>query len=128
MQIKQGIETPDAPAPGGAYSQAIMTRESVFTAGQVGNDPHTGQLRATLDEQVETALDNLETVLRAAGCGLEDVVKTTCFLADIDDFAAFNRIYQSRFPAPLPARSTVGVALAGNIRFEIEAVALRPEH
>src|SRR5262245_20846139 len=119
MTIKQPVTTTAAPAPGGAYSQAIAAGELVATAGQVGTDPGTGALALDTAGQVEQAIANLEAVLGAAGCTLADVVKTTCFLTDIADFGVFDEIYRRRFPAPFPARSTVGVALAGDLRFEI---------
>jgi 2-iminobutanoate/2-iminopropanoate deaminase len=117
------IDTSAAPPPGGAYSQAVVVGRTVYTAGAVGLDPETSQLREGVEDQVRQAIDNLEAVLRAAGAELRDVVKTNCFLADIGDFHAFNQIYQQRFSPPYPARSTVGVSLAGEILFEIEAVA-----
>jgi len=120
------IDTQAAPPPGGAYSQAMVVGTTIYTAGQVGLDPQSKELHKSLEDQVRQAIDNLEAVLRAAGAGLDDVVKTTCFLADIADFAAFNAIYAQRFDQPWPARSTVGVDLAGDIRFEIEAVAVLP--
>jgi 2-iminobutanoate/2-iminopropanoate deaminase len=126
--IQQAIDVAEIAQPGGAFSLAIAAGEFVFTAGQVGATAD-GHLHETLDDQVHQALDNLEAVLRASNCALSDVVKTTCFLADPTDFAVFNRIYADRFPAPLPARSTVGVAFAGegSLLFEIEAVAIRPQ-
>ncbi|MHA6629835.1 RidA family protein [Pseudonocardia sichuanensis] len=127
MSELQQVSTQDAPAPGGTYSQAIVHGRSVWTAGQVGTDPATGELPGSLEGQVEQAITNLEAVLAAAGCGLADVVRTTCFLTRIEDFAAFDAVYRRRFAAPFPARSTVGVALAGQLLFEIEASAVRPE-
>jgi 2-iminobutanoate/2-iminopropanoate deaminase len=127
MTIKQPVSTTNAPAPGGAYSQAIIAGELVSTAGQVGTDPETGALAPDTARQVDQAITNLRTVLEAAGCTLADVVKTTCFLADIGDFGVFDEVYRRRFPEPYPSRSTMGVALAGDLRFEIEAWAVRPE-
>jgi 2-iminobutanoate/2-iminopropanoate deaminase len=120
------IHTPNAPEPGGYYSQATRVGDVVYTAGQVGLDPRSGALASDLEGQVAVAIKNLEAVLRAAGGGLDDVVKTTCFLADIGDFAAFNDVYQRHFTSRVPARSTVGVTLAGDLLFEIEAVAVIP--
>ena len=127
MTTPEAVSTTSAPAPGGAYSQAIAFDRLVWTAGQVGIAPETGDLPEGLEKQVEQAIDNLEAVLTAAGCGIRDVVKTTCFLTDIADFPAFDAIYRRRFGDPLPGRSTVGVQLAGNLLFEIEACAVRPE-
>jgi 2-iminobutanoate/2-iminopropanoate deaminase len=124
---KQPVSTTKAAPPGGAYSQAITAGAFVSTAGQVGRDPETGVVAPDLSRQVEQAITNLEAVLEACGCTLADVVKTTCFLSDIGDFSVFDEIYRRRFPVPYPARSTVGVALAGDLLFEIEAWAVRPE-
>jgi 2-iminobutanoate/2-iminopropanoate deaminase len=119
------VATTNAPAPGGAYSQARIFGPFVMAAGQVGINPETGRLAEGTQAQVVQATRNLEQVLLAAGSRLSDVVKTTCFLADIGDFAEFDAAYRELFPQPLPARSTVGVALAANLRFEIEAIAVR---
>lgn len=119
---------PELPAVAGAYShwRAVGT-SGVVTSGQVGVDPATGQAADTLAGQVEVAIANLESVLRAAGARLDHVVKTTCFLADIGDFAEFDGVYRRYFTAPFPARSTVGAALVGGLHFEIEAVAMLPD-
>ncbi len=122
----QRIQTSAAPAPVGPYSQAIDTGEFVFCAGQVGLDPASGQLAEGLEAQTQRALDNIEAVLAAAGLGFADVVKTTCFLADVGEFGAFNAIYATRFGDPAPARSTVQAVLPRGARVEIEVVAHRP--
>jgi 2-iminobutanoate/2-iminopropanoate deaminase len=119
------VSTGRAPAPGGSYSQAVVSGDLVFCAGQVGIDPATGRLADGLAGQVEQALANLGQVLAAAGSGWEQVVKATCFLTDITQFAVFDEVYRRVVPAPFPARSTVGVALAGDLLFEIEAIAVR---
>jgi 2-iminobutanoate/2-iminopropanoate deaminase len=112
----------------GPYSQGIDTGGFVFCSGQVGLDPATGDLVAGgLEAQTERALHNLAAVLDAAGLGLGDVVKTTCFLADIADFGAFNAVYARAFPDPPPARSTFAVRdLPKGGLVEIEAIAVRP--
>ncbi|NMR19203.1 RidA family protein [Cellulomonas fimi] len=119
------IVTAAAPAPSASYSQAIAWDHLVVTGGQVGADPATGQLPDAFEDEVSQALRNLMAVLDAAGTGPDRVVKTTCFLTDISTFATFNLIYQEFFSDPLPARSTIGIALAGGLRFEIEAWAVR---
>lgn len=121
------ISTVRATAPGASYSQAWRAGRFVFTAGQVGADLE-GALAATLEEQVERAVDNLEIVLAEAGASLADVVKTTCFLSDVADFARFDAVYRRRFGDPLPARSTVGVTFGGDgtLLFELEAIAVIP--
>ena len=124
---RRAISTTAAPAAVGPYSQAITTDDLVFCSGQVGLDPASGDLVAGgLEPQVERVIRNLEAVLDAAGCTLADVVKTTCFLADINDFAAFNAIYARSMPDPPPARSTFAVkALPKAALVEIEAIAVR---
>jgi reactive intermediate/imine deaminase len=121
------IHTDDAPEAVGAYSQAKTTDDLVFTAGQI---PLTadGELRADapIETQTQLALDNLFAVLEAAGAGPEDVLKTTVFLADIDDFDAMNGAYADYFEAAPPARSAVQAgALPKGVGVEIEAVASR---
>ena len=124
---RRAVSTSSAPSAVGPYSQAIATDELVFCSGQVGLDPTSGELvDGGVETQTERALKNLEAVLDAAGCSLGDVVKTTCFLADIADFATFNAIYARFFPNPPPARSTFKVAaLPKGALVEIEAVAAR---
>ena len=123
---KRAIETADAPRAIGPYSQAIVANGFVYTAGQVGTDPKTGNLvEGGIVEQTEQALKNIEAVLKASGSGLNDVVKTTVFLADMNDFAKMNEIYAKRFKQPFPARSTVQVSrLPRDAKIEIETVAV----
>lgn len=124
---RRAISTSAAPPAGGPYSQAIATDDLVFCAGQLGTDPATGQMAEGVEAQAERALRNLEAVLDAAGCTFADVVKTTCFLADINDFNAFNAVYIRFMTDPAPARSTFQVAaLPKGGRVEIEAIAVRP--
>jgi 2-iminobutanoate/2-iminopropanoate deaminase len=124
---RRAVSTNAAPGAVGPYSQAITTEDLVFCSGQVGLDPATGELvPGGLEAQTERAIRNLEAVLDAAGCTLADVVKTTCFLADINDFAAFNAVYARFWPDPPPARSTFQVAaLPKAASVEIEATAVR---
>ena len=123
---RRAVSTSAAPTAAGPYSQAIAVDNLVFCAGQLGTDPATGELADGVEAQAERALRNLEAVLDAAGCTFADVVKTTCFLADINDFAAFNAVYAKFMSDPPPARSTFGVAaLPRGGRVEIEAIAVR---
>lgn len=126
---RRSVSTGEAPMAVGPYSQAITTDDLVFCAGQVGLDPATGNLvEGGLEAQAERALRNLSAVLDAAGCSFGDVVKTTCFLVDINDFAAFNAVYARFVSDPPPARSTFAVAaLPKGARVEIEAIAVRPK-
>lgn len=123
---RQAVSTSGAPPAAGPYSQAIAAGDLVFCAGQVGTDPSTGQLADGVLAQAEQALRNLQAVLDAAGSTFADVVKTTCFLADINDFAAFNEVYARFVSDPPPARSTFQVAaLPKGGLVEIEAIAVR---
>ena len=125
--MKRVISTDEAPAAVGAYSQATATEDLVFTAGQIPLTPE-GELLddADIDVQTEQALDNLVAVLEAGEAGVDDVLKVTVFLEDIDDFEAMNAAYESFFDEEPPARSAVGVdALPKGVGVEIEAVASR---
>ena len=122
------IETPQAPAAIGPYSQGIGAGGWVFTAGQIGLDPATGELVEGLEAQARRALANIEAILRAGGCSWRDVVKTTVYLADMNDFAAFNAVYAQVVSEPYPARATVQAAgLPKGALIEIDAIALRPD-
>ena len=123
---KQAVTTAGAPGAIGPYSQAIAVDGLVFCSGQLGIEPVTGELVEGVEAQTERALRNAAAVLDAAGLTMADAVKTTIFLADIDDFAAVNAVYARHMPDPPPARSTVGVAaLPKGGRVEIEVVAYR---
>lgn len=123
---RRAVSTAGAPGAIGPYSQAIAVDDFLFCSGQLGLDPATGELVAGVEAQAERAMKNLTAVLDAAGMSLADVVKTTIFLADIDDFAAVNAVYGRFTPDPPPARSTVQVAaLPKAALVEIEAVARR---
>ena len=124
MTTREPIHTDAAPAAAGAYSQAIRTGDLVFTAGQLGIDPATGQLAEGVEAQAEQALRNLAGILEAAGSGLDRLVKVTVFLADIADWPALNEAYTRVVPEPFPARSAFAVrALPLGALVEIEAVA-----
>ncbi len=119
------IETNKAPGAIGPYSQGMVTGRLVFTSGQIPLDPITGAIVGeTIEEQSEQALKNLQAVLEAGGASLESVVKTTCFLSDMGNFAAFNGVYAKFFTGDCPARSCVAVkTLPKNVLVEVEAVA-----
>lgn len=120
------IHTEKAPAAVGPYSQAIRTRGTVYLSGQIAIDPAAGKIVATtIEEQAEQCCRNIEAVLAAAETDMERVVKTTCFLADIADFKAFNEVYAKHFVSK-PARSCVAVKdLPAGALCEIEAIAIR---
>ena len=125
MTIRQAISTDAAPAAAGPYSQAIRAGDLVFTAGQLGLDPATGEFAAgDVAGQAERAIGNLDAILRAAGSGLDRLVKVTVFLADIGDWRAVNEVYGRLLPEPYPARSAFAVKdLPKGARVELEAVA-----
>ena len=124
--MNKTIAASNAPAAVGPYCHAKLAGGTLYTSGQLGLIPATGELAQGVEAQAAQALDNLKAVLEAAGMGLEDVVKTTVFLADMNDFAAINAVYAKYFPGEAPARSCVQVAaLPKGALFEIEAVAVR---
>lgn len=117
------IDTPNAPGAIGPYSQGFVVGGLVFTSGQLPVDPSTGAMPEGIAAQAEWSCKNVGAILEAAGSGLDKVVKTTCFLADMNDFAAFNEVYAKYFSSK-PARSCVAVrALPKGALCEIEAIA-----
>lgn len=124
--MKEIIQTEQAPKAIGPYSQAIRTKGFVFASGQIPIDPETGKFVAGgIAEQTEQVIRNLSRVLEAAGSGLNQVVKTTVYLADMEDFAAMNEVYGRFFIEEPPARATVEAArLPRDARVEIEVIAL----
>lgn len=119
------ISTPNAPAAIGPYSQALRSGNMVFVSGQIPVNPATGEMPTDIAEQAKQALTNLKNVLMAAGLGMNNVIKTTVFLADLKDFAAVNAVYESFFLAPYPARSCVQVAgIPKGAGVEIECIAI----
>ncbi|MEO0008917.1 MAG: RidA family protein [candidate division WOR-3 bacterium] len=125
--MKQTVHSEKAPKPVGPYSPAVITGELVWTSGQLGIDPATGELvPGGIEAETEQVLKNLAAVLEAAGSGLDRVVKTLIFITDMNQFARVNAVYARYFQEPYPARSTVQVsALPKGAMVEIEAVALR---
>ncbi|MFN8447800.1 MAG: Rid family detoxifying hydrolase [Anaerolineae bacterium] len=121
---KQAILSDKAPRPGGAYSQAIRAGDFVYIAGQGGLDPATRNLVGdTIEAQTKQALENVRSILEAAGASMSDVVKSTVHLSDLSLFPRFNAIYAEHFPDPKPVRTTVGSQLIGNMLVEIDVVA-----
>ena len=118
------VATEKAPAAIGPYSQAIIVNDMVFTSGQIPINPQSGNIEAEgIEAQAEQVMNNLGEVLKAAGSSFEKAVKTTCFLANMDDFAAFNGVYGKYFTTK-PARSCVAVkTLPKNVLVEVEVIA-----
>lgn len=124
--MKEIIQTGNAPQAIGPYSQAVKTNGWVFASGQIPIDPDTGQfVSGGIEEQTEQVLKNLAAVLQAAGSGLDRVIKTTVFLADMQEFSAMNGVYGKYFTQDPPARATVEASrLPRDAKVEIEAIAL----
>ncbi len=127
MSVKEVLHTDLAPAAVGPYSQAIVANKMIFTSGQIPINPKTGKIEATtIEEQTEQVMQNLHCVLAEGGVAFDRVIKTTCFLADMNDFAAFNSVYGKYFPENAPARSCVQVAaLPMSAKVEVEVIAVQ---
>jgi 2-iminobutanoate/2-iminopropanoate deaminase len=124
---RHAISSPRAPAALGPYSQAIAAGGFVFCSGMAGIDPATGSAPDGIAAQTEQALVNLAAVLDAAGASLADVVKTTIFYADVDDFAILNEVYARHMPNPPPARSApANVRLPRGLLISVDAIAVQP--
>ncbi|MNZ51462.1 putative reactive intermediate deaminase TdcF [compost metagenome] len=121
---KEIVQTAEAPKAIGPYSQAVKVGELLFTSGQLGLDPATGELPATIEEQTKQSLNNVKAIVEAAGSSMGGIIKTTVFLKDMNDFQVVNEIYSSFFAEPYPARSAVQVArLPKDALVEIEVIA-----
>jgi 2-iminobutanoate/2-iminopropanoate deaminase len=123
---KEIIQTADAPSPVGPYSQAVKARNTIYCSGQLPLNPADGSIPEGIEAQTRQVLKNLETVLKAGGADFADVVKTTVFLKDMNDFPAMNALYAEAFGEEFaPARSTVQVArLPKDVLVEIDAIAM----
>jgi 2-iminobutanoate/2-iminopropanoate deaminase len=124
--MREIIETKDAPGPIGPYSQAVRANGFVFVSGQIPVQPDTGLVvKGDIGVQTVQVMKNLSAILEAAGSGLGQIVKTTAFLSNLDDFSEFNRVYEEYFAQSRPARATVQVArLPKEVLLEIEAIAI----
>ena len=125
--MKQIIKTDAAPQPIGPYSAGVKFGDFIFTAGQIGIDPQTGEVvGGGIGAETRQVLNNLQNVLEAAGSSLSEVVKTTVFLKDMGEFAQMNAVYAEFFTKDFPARSTIAVAeLPAGVSVEIEAIAVK---
>lgn len=125
--MKKVIATKNAPAAIGPYSQAIQCGNILYASGQLGLNPETGEFpQGGIKAQTEQSFKNVKAILEAAGYSINDVVKTTVFLADMNDFAVMNQVYASQFSADFPARSAVAVkTLPKNALVEIEVIAIK---
>ena len=122
--MKKKIATQNAPQAIGPYSQAIRYGDFLFVSGQIAIDPQTANIiEGDIEAQTEQVLKNIAAIIEAAGMSLQDVVKCTCFLKDMNDFARFNAVYESYFAESLPARETVEVSrLPKDVRVEVSVI------
>ena len=128
MSKKQVFITDKAPKPKGPYSQAVIYNDTLYVSGQIPVDPDSGTLiRSTIEEETEYVLKNIEIILKEAGAGMEDVIKATCYLADIEDFSRFNEVYDRYFNMNPPARTTFQAGkLPLDVQVEIDVIAALP--
>ena len=115
--MKQIISTEKAPKPGGPYSQAVVVGDLVFVAGQVPRDPATGKTPESIEDQTRLVLNNMKAILEAAGCTMQQVVRTDVYLSTMNNFSRMNEVYKTFFNEDYPVRTTVGVQLVG---FDVE--------
>jgi 2-iminobutanoate/2-iminopropanoate deaminase len=127
MAWLEAITVDEAPPPAGPYSHARAVGPLLFLSGQRPVHPVSGEIPVSLTDQVNQSLDNVSTVLGAAGASLSDIVKITVYLADLNDFSAMNEVLVRRFALPYPARTTVGARLRG-VDVELDVIAVRPDH
>lgn len=121
----RAVVSPEAPAPAGPYSQAVVAGQFVFLAGQRPAEPRTGAVQPGFTAQVEQALSNVRAVLRSAGTDLPGIVKLTAYLSDLADFGQLNEVFRAWFTEPYPARTTVGARLRGVlVELDVTAVVL----
>lgn len=120
--MKTEIKSNRAPAPVGAYSQGIRCGNRIYVSGQGSLNPATGKTPDTTEEQTRQAITNVQAILEDAGASIDNVVKVTAYLADMDDFPEYDRAYKEFFKAPYPVRTTVGTQLRGT-RVEIDVIA-----
>ena len=120
------ISTDKAPAAIGPYSQAVVYGDMLYTSGQIPVDPATGEIPESVEEQAAQSLKNIENILAENGMTMANVIKTTVFLSDLNDFAAVNAVYAEHFAEPYPARSCVQVAgIPKGCKIEIEVIAVK---
>ena len=122
---RQALQPEGLAVPKPPYSPVVVSGDTVYTAGQIGNDPEGNLVEGGIAEQARRTLENVRTCLDAAGCTLDDVVKVNAYLADLGDFPAYNEVYVEFFSKPYPARTSVQAGLPPGVLIEIEAIARR---
>ncbi|WP_096185954.1 RidA family protein [Evansella halocellulosilytica] len=121
---KKIVQTNEAPSAIGPYSQAVISGDIVYSSGQIGLDPETGEMKEGLEAQTKQVFANVKAVLQAANCSMNDVIKVTVFMKDMNDFVRVNELYAEQFEEPYPARSAVEVArLPKDALVEVEVIA-----
>ena len=120
---RQALQPEGLAVPKPPYSPVVVSGDTVYTAGQIGNDPEGNLVEGGIAEQARRTLENVRTCLDAAGCKLDDVVKVNAYLADLGDFPAYNEVYVEFFSKPYPARTSVQAGLPPGVLIEIEAIA-----
>jgi 2-iminobutanoate/2-iminopropanoate deaminase len=123
---RQALQPEGLAVPKPPYSPVVVSGDTAYTAGQIGNDPEGNLVEGGIAEQARRTLENVRTCVEAAGCTLDDVVKVNAYLADLGDFPAYNEVYVEFFSKPYPARTSVEAGLPPGVLIEIEAVARRP--
>jgi 2-iminobutanoate/2-iminopropanoate deaminase len=123
---RQALQPEGLAVPKPPYSPVVVSGDTVYTAGQIGNDPEGNLVEGGIVKQARRTLENVRTCVDAAGCTLDDVVKVNAYLADLGDFPAYNEVYVEFFSKPYPARTSVQAGLPPGVLIEIEAVARRP--
>ena len=124
--MKKEIATDNAPKAIGPYSQGILWNDLIFVSGQIPVNPANGEIPAGIKEQTKQVLENVSAILKSAGSSIENVIKTTVFIKNMNDFAEMNAVYETYFIKPFPARSTVEVArLPKDVLVEIEVIAYK---
>jgi 2-iminobutanoate/2-iminopropanoate deaminase len=123
---RQALQPEGMAVPKPPYSPVVVSGDIVYTAGQIANDPEGNLVAGGIAEQARRTLENVRACVEAAGCTLDDVVKVNAYLADLDDFPAYNEVYLDFFSKPYPARTSVQAGLPSGVLIEIEAVARKP--
>ena len=129
MPKKKIFRTENAPAPKGPYSQAVIHNGLMYVSGQIPIDSVTGlMVKGTIEEETETVLNNLKIIVEDAGAAMEDVLRVSCYLADMEDFARFNSVYEKYFQTEPPARSTFQAGrLPLDVQIEVDAIVALPD-
>ena len=123
---RQALQPEGMAVPKPPYSPVVVSGDTVYTAGQIANDPEGNLVAGGIAEQARRTLENVRACVEAAGCTLDDVVKVNAYLADLGDFPAYNEVYVEFFTQPYPARTSVQAGLPPGVLIEIEAIARKP--